>query len=107
VTAGLTGEEFVGYTFGGSPPRRPRLWFLDRHVALLLSAGWIGDIDIGTWTADLYYVDNQLNPVGNLRYEHHGIEPWTAVWRLTNVTIPHIHTFGRDDDVWRLGMWPD
>jgi hypothetical protein len=119
MTAGLSDEEFVGYTFNGPPERRPRLWFLDRHLILLRDSDgawtvstqestWSGDIDIdvGTWT--MIDTRNDIGVDGlTVRYEHHGTERWTAVWRLTDVTIPHVHTFGRDDDVWRLGLWPD
>lgn len=112
-TDGFTGEEFVGYTFNGSPERRPRLWFLDRHIAILLSAGPImggilNDIDIGQWSAIADGPQRGLTlPRLALRYEHCGPEKWVAVWRITDVTIPHVYTFGRDDDVWRLGVWPD
>ena len=124
TVAGLSDEEFVGYTFAGSPPRRPRLWFLDRHITMLMHSGWTVsgsgtwgdsdpvDMDVGTWAMTEIPLwrpgQNPLVFVGALlRYEHHGEEPWTAVWRLTDTTIPHVHTFGRDDDVWRLGLWPD
>jgi hypothetical protein len=40
-----------------------------------------------------------------VHYEHHD-PAWTAVWRLTDTVIPHVHTFGQDD-TWRLGVWPD
>jgi hypothetical protein len=105
---GLSDEPFVGYTFEAAPPRRQRLWFLDRHVRMLVGVeGWsITDVDgTGTWTM----VRRGWNPVKVgpcLRYDH-GEPPWSAVWRLTDVSIPHVHTFGRDDDVWRLGVWPD
>ena len=106
--AELGDEEFVGYTFQGSPERRPRLWFLDRHLELLFRVeGWaITDVDTGVWKVVRRGWDPvQVGPC--LRYEHGGEESWSAVWRLTDVTIPHVHTFGRDDDVWRLGVWPD
>jgi hypothetical protein len=114
VTAVFSDEEFVGYLFQGSPERRPRLWFLDRHLEWVFLAGdWpigdarrpIHDLDVGTWT--LIPTEGYVYLRGHLRYEHRGVENWTAVWRLTDVTIPHVHTFGRDDDVWRLGLWPD
>lgn len=104
-------EPFVGYTFNGSPPRQPRLWFLDRHVDLLVSVeGWtIGEIDVGTWTlsAEWIEVDPHTGAGLLLRYQHHAPEEWKAVWRLTDVTIDHVSTFGRCDDLWRLGLWPD
>jgi hypothetical protein len=121
---GFSGEEFVGYTFAGSPERRHRLWFLDRHILQLMHSGWTvssttwDDEDavseVGTWTmtdipnwrpggGDPLVFDAAL-----LRYQHHCDPPWSAVWRLTDVTIPHVNTFGRAyDDVWRLGVWPD
>jgi hypothetical protein len=116
-------EEFVGYTFQGFPERRPRLWFLDRHIRLLLLHGLarqpvfmdfsaVIDIDTGDWRAHL--PDPRLDEDGQralagitLRYEHGGADNWTAVWRLTKLHIPHVHNFGRDDDTWRLGLWPD
>jgi hypothetical protein len=117
---GFSDEEFVGYTFAGSPPRRPRLWFLDRHVDVLLGTeGWTisgsgtwgdpdhVDIDVGTWTMVLECpVPGGERGGLHLRYQHHSDPPWTAVWRLTDVTIPHVWNFGRDD-TWRLGLWPD
>jgi hypothetical protein len=128
VTAEYSDEEFVGYTFGGSPPRRPRLWFLDRHIALLLVGAWPSSgtnpgpvdasLDVGTWTptSDVQTAKTVL-PGLCLRYRHLGDPPWSAVWRMTALTIPRdprealrgfgITTFGRDDDVWRLGVWPD
>jgi hypothetical protein len=107
MKAGFSDEEFVGYIFRGSPERRPRLWFLERHInELFLSGSWaVTRIDTGIWT--LIPVEGLVYMRGHLRYEHHGAEKWTAVWQLTDTTIPHVHTFGRDDDVWRLGLWPD
>jgi hypothetical protein len=101
-------EEFVGYTFNASPPRRPRLWFLDRQLDMLFHhEGWaITDIDTGVWTLERRgWNPVQLGPC--VRYQHEGTESWTAVWRLTDTVIEHVHTFGLDDDVWRLGVWPD
>lgn len=76
--------------------------------------GWtIGDIDVGTWTSQLtpWRPGVSRNPLvvpgDMLRYQHHSNPSWTAVWRLTDVTIPHVYTFGRDNDIWRLGLWPD
>lgn len=109
-TIGLSDETFVGYTFTGSPPRQPRLWFLGRHIDVLASAGWtIGEIDIGTWTlgTERPGVDWHTGCGMVLRYQHHSPEAWTAVWQLTDVTIDHVTTFGRCDDQWRLGLWPD
>jgi hypothetical protein len=123
VTTGVWDEPFVGYTFAGSPPRKPRLWFLDRHIAMLMHIeGWTVsgsgtwgdpdpvDIDVGTWSA----VESRSGARDEkalegvcLRYDHHCVPPWSAVWRLTDDTCEHVHTFGRDDDVWRLGVWPD
>ena len=119
--AGLTGEAFVGYTFRGPPPRRPRLWFLDRHLKALNShRGWIVKDDptrlelkgLNIWKmtdartgADLGGLCAiNLTDVA-VRYDHSG--EWRMLWRLTDITIGHIVTFGRDDDVWRLGVWPD
>lgn len=125
--AGLSDEEFVGYTFNGAPEQRPRLWFLDRHIRVLLGHGLarptsaaimlaraeVTNKGDGWWNAELPEVTG-LNDEGLLaldgivlRYQHNGAHPWAAVWRLTDVVIPHVHTFGRDDDVWRLGLWPD
>jgi hypothetical protein len=123
VKAGFSNEEFVGYTFAGSPERRPRLWFLDRHIVMLMHSGWTVsgsgtwgdndpvDIDVGTWTmVDIPRWRLGTDPLvftgAHLRYEHHSDPPWTAVWRLTDIYIPHVHTFGQDD-TWRLGLWPD
>jgi hypothetical protein len=127
--AGLSDDEFVGYIFTGVPERRPRLWFLDRHLEqVFLAERWpIGDarwpideLDLGAWT--LNPVEGKVFTLGHLRYEHYGTDEWTtvkwsAVWRLTDTTIPRdpadarrgfgVETFGRDDDVWRLGVWPD
>jgi hypothetical protein len=146
-------DTFVGYTFAGSPPRRPRLWFLDRHLIPLAVWGsqimWPGaagteltqrirhgegvnptelraqavhlDLDVGQWTVtipegwgeqdfpikDPGEVLRRGMPGLGLRYEHWGVESWTAVWKLTNAFIPWVTTFGRDDDMWRLGVWPD
>lgn len=110
-----SGEEFVGYLFRGPPERRPRLWFLQRHLDQLFQMeGWaITNTGTGLWTVVRRGFDPvQLGP--EVRYED---VSWTAVWRLTGTTIPRdpaaaargfgIHTFGRDDDVWRLGVWPD
>ena len=128
-------EEFVGYTFAGSPPRRPRLWFLDRHLYTLVVWGVhsVLDIDVGVWTTDIYaaawnFADEagrnpkkmremrrDLSPHEQvraampglpIRYQHRGVEQWSAVWVLTDTVIEHVHTFG-DDDTWRLGVWPD
>jgi hypothetical protein len=119
TAADYSDEEFVGYTFQGSPERRPRLWFLDRHVCLLLSGCWPSSgtnpgpvdvsLDVGNWTThDCPTGDDEKALDGVcLRYQHAGAEKWTAVWRLTDTTIPHVHTFGREDDVWRLALWPD
>lgn len=105
----LADEEFVGYTFNASPERRPRLWFLDRHIGLLINRTVRG-IDVGGWSFDspgtCVLVNDHPVPGLLLRYEHHGAEPWTAVWRLTDTTIPNVNTFGYDD-TWRLGVWPD
>jgi hypothetical protein len=46
-------------------------------------------------------------PGVTVRYERWGATPWSAVWRITDTTIPHVHNFGRDDDAWRLAVWPD
>jgi hypothetical protein len=108
-------EEFVGYIFQGPPERRSRLWFLQRHLdTLFIMDGWAIDGENGgVWKA----VRRGFNPVKIgpcIRYDS---ESWSAVWCLTAVTIPNdpndagrgfgITTFGRDDDVWRLGLWPD
>jgi hypothetical protein len=152
LPAGLSNEQFVGYTFQGSPPRRPRLWFLDRHLHPLVVWGsqimWPGaagteltqrirygecvrpseiraqaillDLDVGQWTMNMspdqahrewptndpYEVIELAMPGLTMRYEHWGVESWSAVWKLTDVTIHPVHTFG-DDDTWRLGVWPD
>lgn len=120
VNAGLSGEEFVGYTFAGSPERRPRLWFLDRQLDTLFHWGplhtartqalGIGqvDLDIGIWTMECRHdrLGSLFVPDDLVRYAHHGPQKWTAVWRLTDTVIPGVHTFGYDD-VWRLGVWPD
>lgn len=116
----LDDHEFVGYTFRGEPERRPRMWFLDRHLEKLYEiAAWNvssgGDENhIGHWTANIPRIGYV-----SLRYEHldpSGSTLWNMVWRLTDTTIPDpadaklgfgITTFGRDDDVWRLGLWPD
>jgi hypothetical protein len=106
-------EEFVGYTFQGSPERRPRLWFLDRYVCWFIKECTCQGghpIDVGAWsiTSDPQAGCDEAALAGLcLRYDHWGAEKWSAVWRLTDTTIPHITTFGRDDDVWRLGVWPD
>lgn len=107
-------EEFVGYTFGkGAPERRPRLWFLDRHVSWLLTECHCAEghlVDVGAWhvTDDPQTGTDEAALAGAcLRYEYLGTERWSAVWRLTDTVIPNVHTFGRDDDVWRLGLWPD
>ena len=134
MTAGYSDEPFVGYIFRSAPPRpQPRLWFLDRHIEMLMRSGWtisngpLSDIDVGSWSLELVksalsdgstwrvHADSAVGHI--LRYQHHGEEPWTAAWRITDTTIPDdpalacagfgIHTFGRDDDVWRLGLWPD
>jgi len=134
MTVGYSNEPFQGYLFNGSPPRQPRLWFLDRHLTLLLVSGWtvgpFDNIDVGTWSTDKDVVRNRLDEWSgggtalehivlglSIRYQNLGTDEWTAVWRLTDVTIPRdpadarrgngITTFGRDDDVWRLGIWPD
>jgi hypothetical protein len=122
--------EFVGYTFRGSPERRPRLWFLDRHLFILIATcGWTVseteptssgfNIDVGTWSANIprdkpladltdgVSLMDLATPGVTIRYTHHGLQEWSAVWQLTDTTIKHVHTFGRDDDVWRLGLWPD
>jgi hypothetical protein len=115
--AGLSDDEFVGYIFQGSPERRPRLWFLERMIDGLFLYGPVNtarrpgvepaeaDLDVGVWK--LIPVEGLVYMRGHLRYQHLGAEKWTAVWQLTDVTIPHVHNFGRDDDVWRLGLWPD
>jgi len=107
----LSDDEFVGYTFTGAPERRPLLWFLDRHIRPLINVSdraVTRDNETGIWHADWQpHPDITIIPVVHLRYQHLGAQPWTAVWRLTFTTIPHVHTFGRDDDVWRLGIWPD
>jgi hypothetical protein len=110
----LTGEEFVGYIFQGSPERRPRLWFLERQINTLFLYGPLNtarkpgqnslDLDVGLWT--LEPVEPLVYMRGLMRYQHRGHERWSAVWRLTDTVIPHVHTFGYDD-VWRLGVWPD
>jgi hypothetical protein len=127
VTAEIGDDTFVGYTFGGSPERRSRLWFLDRHLILMAiwgenkSAGL--DIDVGHWTLDIpwpklqsrmdFSIEDPLEvirtalPGLHVRYEHSGAPGWTAVWRITDTIIPHVHTFGFANDVWRLGLWPD
>jgi hypothetical protein len=149
LNAGYSGEEFVGYLFEGSPERRPRLWFLDRHLISLTVWGQstlrpdgcavmtipglpLADIDVGKWTVNIPWrlldpnnyppddateVVQMVLPGLHVRYDHAGEEPWSAVWELTDVTIPSdlsdarrgfgVTTFGRDDDVWRLGLWPD
>ncbi len=110
-------DEFVGYTFQGSPPRRSRLWFLDRHIELLFEAeDWrstpntsLPYIDVGRWSGSILRAESddpsQYRPL--VRYEHGGTDHWTATWELTHAVIEHVNTFGRDDDVWRLGLWPD
>jgi hypothetical protein len=147
----MTNHEFVGYVFRGAPERRPRLWFLDRHLEPIVMWGqqviWpvndteltnrirFGagvdekelraeaaelDLNAGRWTVkvpwQLGYADLTDDPQEiirrgmpglHIRYEHWGVESWTAVWELTNWMIPNVHTFGRDDDIWRLGIWPD
>lgn len=124
LSAELGDNEFVGYIFQGSPERRPRLWFLDRHIEQLFlwdCAAHNGRVaaeiheELGIWT--LEPVEGLVYNRGLLRYQHMGDERWSAVWRLTDVTIPRdpdtaksglgITTFGYDDDVWRLGLWPD
>lgn len=127
MSGDYSGEEFVGYLFRGSPERRPRLWFLDRHLVILRdTCGWTVsgpeatwgqlNIDVGTWS--MGDARNDIGVAGlTVRYDHHSSPPWSAVWRLTDTTIPQnpadaahgfgIHNFGRDDDVWRLGVWPD
>jgi hypothetical protein len=109
-TPSLSDDEFVGYTFTHPPERRPRLWFLERHLQpLILGADHAvtRDDETGLWTADYPPGADDLSmPSPHLRYQHLGPNPWTAVWRLTDTVIPHVHTFGRDD-VWRLGVWPD
>jgi hypothetical protein len=148
----LGNDTFVGYTFGGSPPRRPRLWFLERDLYPLTIWGsqimWPGNtgteltnrirygegidptelraqavelnLDVGIWTMHISpELANKEHPTDDpweavrlampdmtLRYEHWGVESWNVVWKLTEVTIGHVHTFGRDD-TWRLGIWPD
>lgn len=116
MTDGLTGDEFVGYTFGDPPERRPRLWFLDRHIRrLVLDDGpppYRGLWGWGYWEAELPALTS-LQPDGLLsltaiclRYENRD-PSWVAVWRLTDTIIEHVNTLGHDDDVWRLGIWPD
>jgi hypothetical protein len=124
-------EPFVGYIFDGPPPRQHRLWFIDRHVATLLRHGNVGILHRcqGVWkiTDDPQTGTDLMALTGVcLHYEHTGsrwydermdTQRWTAVWKLTDLTIPPdptdarhgfgVHTFGRDDDVWRLGLWPD
>lgn len=145
MTAALSDEPFVAYIFRSAPPHpQPRLWFLDRHLLLLLIWGPSGDgllnPLLGKWDTDRHVTPNwallarpgdeppgplsdvlDINewlPGMMLRYESAApADPWSAVWRLTDVTIPPdvrdaergfgINTFGRDDDVWRLGVWPD
>jgi hypothetical protein len=127
---GYSDEPFVGYLFKGPPEHRKRLWFLDRHVATLILIGRNERPIMGRWTIPdkdrLRHRDIFLEAIPNgqtygvvlpdthLRYEHQGR---SAVWRLTATTIPRdpldaqrgmgITSFGRDDDVWRLGLWPD
>lgn len=115
----LSDDEFVGYTFTHPPERRPRLWFLERQLYPLILLGAnhavTCDDETGVWTSEYPRLDTDDFPVHtddfpvpgvHLRYEHLGPNPWTAVWQLTHTSIPHVHTFGRDD-VWRLGVWPD
>ena len=143
-------EEFVGYAFEGSPPRRPRLWFLDRHLYPVIVYGsqimmeaddselcnrvrW-GEgasmeelrahaldtgLDCGEWTVNVprdtelkqfpsdqpWEVIQMAMPGMALRFESWGAG-WSAVWKLTELTIPNVHTFG-GHDTWRLGVWPD
>lgn len=111
MSAPLGDDEFVGYTFRGAPERRPRLWFLDRYLEMLFRMeGWAITLarsgEGGTWTVARRGFDPVvLGPC--VRYNHVGAKNWTAVWQLTDTTIGHVHNFGRDDDVWRLGVWPD
>jgi hypothetical protein len=152
----LSDDEFVGYSFQGSPERRPRLWFLDRQLYPLVVWGsqimlqgddselcdrarWAsepgqgvteeelrahavanGHLDIGQWTVNVprdttlkdfpsdqpWEVIQMAMPGMSLRFESWGVEGWSMVWKLTALTIPHVHTFGKED-TWRLGVWPD
>jgi hypothetical protein len=116
-----SGEEFVGYIFAAVPERRHRLWFLDRHVGVLISRGdqGIRHRCQGLWsvTDDPQTGNDPMALTGVcLHYQHLGdrwyderldSQRWSAVWRLTDTVIPHVTIFGRDDDAWRLGLWPD
>lgn len=106
----LGDDVFVGYTFTHPPERRPRLWFLDRQLEPLILGtdhAVTRDDETGIWTAEYPPDTDDLSmPSPHLRYQHFGPHPWTAVWRLTDTTIQHVHTFGHDD-VWRLAIWPD
>src|SRR6185312_7020736 len=118
MTTTLSDDEFVGYTFRfrRPPPRRSRLWFLDHDLRLLIprNAGFPGtDLTVevettyGRWSATT--PDGAEHDLTGLciRYDNADDAPWTSIWQLTATVIPHVHTFGRDDDVWRLGIWPD
>lgn len=132
----LGDDEFVGYHFVGAPELRPRLWFLERelHLLGLFGSYSVGPRDwflqremLGTWTINQDELRAQLGPNGKaghligedleglLKQAMPGLAiRWedtrtgvAAVWRLTTTRISYVHTFGRDDDVWRLGLWPD
>jgi hypothetical protein len=150
-TVELTDDKFGGYIFRGAPPRRPRLWFLDRdlypltiwgsqiiwqpdgteltvrsrygagvdHIELKERAAEL-DLDAGIWSMHIpwhtgvidYPSETPLEvlrlamPGMTMRYEHWGAQRWAAAWKLTDLTVPHVVTFGKED-TWRLGIWPD
>src|SRR5262245_13469372 len=56
-------------------------------------------------TNDPHEAIRMVMPGLSFRYESFG-EGWSAVWKLTDVIIEHVNTFG-GDDTWRLGVWPD
>jgi hypothetical protein len=123
---------FTGYIFLGSPPKEPRLWFLDRHLASLVVNGALaarlaidGSSIMGVWSMDTDQLKanladwkpkphwtgtthalNEMLPGVTVRYANIHAEQWEMVWRLTDTIIPHVTTFG-EDDTWRLGVWPD
>jgi hypothetical protein len=78
------------------------------------------DSGVGYWIAQMPRLDPEVTrqwgpfvayeraaPGVILRYDHLLPEQWSMTWRLTDTTIPHVHTFGYLHDTWRLGVWPD
>ena len=107
--------EFVGYLFEGPPPKTHRLWFIERQLKSLLpepaeerypGADLTVDIEFewgGHWSA--ITPDGAESRVGlTVRYED---GDGRLAWRLTDSVIHRVNVLGRDDDVWRLGLWPD